>query len=428
MEPSFAEGMPSLNFLFTRFGLSLLLGFLIGMERERDKPMIFAGMRTFALISLLGSLMAFVSAQFAGPWLLVAGFVSVAAFALVSHVQGFDSGQIGITSEVAFLMAFLLGALVYWDVLQLAAATTVAVVLVLNFKPNLQAFLQNVDREDMWAGLEFAIVWLIVLPILPNRTFGPLDVLNPRDIWLMVVFVAGINLAGYILSQVYDPQRSIGLTGLLGGMVSSTAVTYELAHRSKVEQERRYATLFALAIGIASTGMFFRALILAFVLNQALGLRLLVPMLVGAFATALVVLFLWRRARRITDGMDAPAGKDRRSPFALRPALQFGVIFAAVLWLSKAAQMGLGDAGAYLSSVLGGIAGMDAVTLSMAKLAGDSLSVQAATRAVTLGAAANMIFKGAVAMMLGAGDVRRWVLPLFALVALASVAASFLLV
>lgn len=219
--------LPQIETLFARFGLALVLGFLIGLERERDKPLIFAGMRTFALISLLGALLAFLSQFLVDEWIFIVGFLSVASFALVSHIQGFEAGHIGITTEVAFLLAFVLGALVYWDMLTLAAAVTVGVVLVLNFKPNLQEFLTHVDRQDIWAGLEFAIVTVIVLPILPDRTYGPLDVLNPREIWLMVVFVAGINLAGYILSQMYSAGRSIGLTAILGGMVSSTAVTFE---------------------------------------------------------------------------------------------------------------------------------------------------------------------------------------------------------
>ncbi len=404
----------------------MVLGFLIGLERERDKPVIFAGMRTFALISLLGALLSFVSEYVVGYWLFIIGFFAVAAFALISYIKGFDTGHFGITTEVAFLLAFVLGAMVYWDLLTLAAAVTVGVVLVLNFKPNLQAFLTHVDREDIWAGLEFAVVSVIVLPILPDRTYGPLDVLNPREIWLMVVLVAGINLAGYILSQMFGAQRSIGLTGVLGGMISSTAVTYEFAHRSNKDEESQFSRLFALAIAVASTGMFFRVLVLAFVLNRELGVALLGPMLVGAAVSGLGVAWLWWRFFR-RDQATLPPGRERRSPFALRPALTFGVIFAVVLWLSRAAEVALGDAGAYISSVIGGVAGMDAVTLSMAKLSGSSLAQETAVRAVTLGAAANTLFKGGIAVVIGSGAVRRLVMPLFAATAALSLVVAFVL-
>lgn len=419
--------MPPLEVLFARFGLALVLGFLIGMERERDKPLVFAGMRTFALISLLGAVLAFVSESFTGPWLFVAGFAAMAAFATVSHMQGFEAGHIGITTEVALLLCYVLGAMVYWDQLTLAAAATVGIVLVLNFKPNLQEFLTHVDRQDIWAGLEFAIVTVIVLPVLPNRTYGPLDVLNPREIWLMVVFVTGINLAGYILSQVYSARRSIGLTGVLGGMISSTAVTFEFARRSAAEDERGYHVLFALAIAIASTGMFFRAVVLAAAINPQLGLALIPTMAVGALVSALGVYLLWRRTQQQGEELEAPASRDRRSPFALWPAIQFGIIFAAVLWISKGLQVTLGDAGVYISSVAGGVAGMDAVTLSMSKLAGASLSQAVAVRAIALGAAANMVFKGAIAAILGNAELRNVLLPMFTLTAAIVVAVAFLL-
>lgn len=419
--------MPTLETLFARFGLALFLGFLIGLEREREKIMVYAGMRTFALISLLGAVLAFVSEQITGAWLFVVGFSIVALFGMIAYHRGFETGHTGITTEVVSLLAFMLGAMVYWDMLTLASAMTVVVVMILSFKPNLQTFLANVDREDIRAGLEFAIVWVIVLPILPNRTFGPFAVLNPREVWLMVVFVAALNLASYVLSQLYGARRSIGLTGVLGGMISSTAVTYEFAHRSKNEDEQQYDRIFALAIAVASTGMFFRVPVLALLINSSLGLRLLYPMMAGAIVCALGVAFLAWRLRRIRTGDEELRGKAARSPFALRPALQFGVLFAVILWLSKAAQVYLGDTGAYISSVVGGIAGLDAVTLSMAKLASAGISQSVAMRSVTLGAVANMLFKGGIAAVLGGGAVRRQVMPLFALASVVSIVVAFLI-
>jgi uncharacterized membrane protein (DUF4010 family) len=419
--------IPTLEILFARFGLALFLGFLIGLEREREKIMVYAGMRTFALISLLGAVLAFVSEQITGAWLFVIGFSIVALFGMIAYYRGFETGHTGITTEVVSLLAFMLGAMVYWDMLTLASALTVVVVMILSFKPNLQTFLSSVDREDIRAGLEFAIVWVIVLPILPNRTFGPFDVLNPREAWLMVVFVAALNLASYVLSQLYGAQRSIGLTGVLGGMISSTAVTYEFAHRSKNEDEQQHDRVFALAIAVASTGMFFRVPVLALLINSSLGLKLLYPMMAGAVVCALGVAFLAWRWRRIRTGDEEPRGKAARSPFALRPALQFGVLFAVILWLSKAAQVYLGDTGAYISSVVGGIAGLDAVTLSMAKLAGAGISQSVAIRSVTLGAVANMLFKGGIAIVLGGGAVRRQVMPLFVLASVVSIVVAFLM-
>jgi uncharacterized membrane protein (DUF4010 family) len=421
--------MPSLDSLFLRFGLALFLGFLIGLEREREKEMIFAGMRTFALISLLGATLAFASQEFAGPWLLVIGFLVISTFALTSHIRNFSvGGHIGITTEVAFLLAFMLGALVYWDMLTLAAAMTVVVVLVLTFKPNLQVFLASVEREDLWAGIEFAIVWVIVLPILPDQAYGPLDVLNPREIWLTVVIVAGLNLAAYVLSQVFGPRRGIGITAILGGLISSTVVTFEFARRSQDDKQRAYVGLFALAIAIASAGMFLRILVFTMLINSALGIALLLPMLTGCAISMLGVGLMWLRSRNQAEpDSDDAASPRARSPFALKPALQFGLMFAIVLWCSKAAQVYLSDAGVYLSGVLGGLGGLDAVTLSMARLSRTTISQSVAMRSITLGAAANMLLKGGIATLLGTGEVRRLILPLFVLASAVSIATAFLI-
>ena len=419
--------MPPTLTLFTRFGLSLFLGFLIGLERERDNPDRFAGMRTFALISLTGATLAFVSEQFAGTWLFVAGFMVVSAYSLASYVLSFQAGRTGITTEIVFVLALLLGALTYWDQLTLAAAVTIVVISLLSFKPTLKMFLQNVDRKDIWAGLEFAIVWVVVLPILPNRTYDPFGAVNPREVWVMVVLVAALNLAGYVLSQIVGVQNSIRLSGVLGGLISSTATTFNFARRSRSEEEREHHQAFALAIAIASTGMFIRILILVAILNFSLGIALMPSLLLGAAVLGMADLVMWRQIGTQDDKQRKIKSKRSRSPFALRPALQFGLVFAAVLLISAAAQEFLGEVGLYLSSAVAGIAGMDAVALSMAKLSGSSVPQPIAVRSVVLGVAANMLFKGVIAATNGWGSVRRATLPLFLAAAVSCAVVAFFL-
>jgi uncharacterized membrane protein (DUF4010 family) len=419
---------PDLGTLFLRFGLALVLGFLIGLEREREKDQVFAGMRTFALISLLGAVLAFAGERLAGSPLFIAGFLVVSAFGLLSHYRKSDPSHIGITTEVAFLLAYVLGGLVYWDMLVLAAAVTVVIILLLTFKPNLQRLLENVEREDIWAGVEFAVVWIVVLPILPDHTYGPLDVLNPHEIWLTVVFVAALNLAAYILSIFYGVRRGIGLTGILGGLISSTAVTYDFSRRSQKPDQRKFANMFALAIAVASAAMFLRVVVLTLLINPSLGVALILPMLAGTLVTVLGTLILWWQSRNIQKEptLDESSEPRARSPFALGPALQFGLIFGVVLFVSKAAQVYLADTGAYLSGVLGGIAGLDAVTLSMARLANGTIPQVVAARSVTLAAATNMVVKGIITVMLGRDEVRLKILPLFVLAAAVSLVVAFL--
>ncbi|MEJ2148052.1 MAG: DUF4010 domain-containing protein [Chloroflexota bacterium] len=420
--------MPPLEILFARFGLSLFLGFLIGLERERDNPDRFAGMRTFAIISLTGATLAFVSEQFAGVWLFIAGFVVVGGYSLASFVLSFPTGRTGITTEIVFVLTLLLGGLAYWDQWALASAITIAVIALLSFKPTFRELLRHVARQDIWAGLEFAIVWVVILPVLPNRTYDPFNAVNPRQVWVMVVLVAGLNLAGYVLSKVLSVQGSIRLMGVVGGLVSSTATTFGFARRSSSEEEQGRHQAFALAIAIASTGMFIRTLILIAILNYSLSLALLPPLLLGAGVLGLADLVMWRRTndKKEKKSKNIQQGESS-SPFALRPALQFGVLFAVVLFVAAAAQALLGDIGVYLSSAVGGVAGLDAIVLTVAKLSGSAISQSTAVRSVALGTASNMVFKGIVASVLGQGAVKRHILPLFIAAAVVCTAAAFLL-
>jgi uncharacterized membrane protein (DUF4010 family) len=420
--------MPPLEILFARFGLSLFLGFLIGLERERDNPDRFAGMRTFAIISLTGATLAFVSEQFAGVWLFIAGFVVVGGYSLASFVLSFPTGRTGITTEIVFVLTLLLGGLAYWDQWALASAITIAVIALLSFKPTFRELLRHVARQDIWAGLEFAIVWVVILPVLPNRTYDPFNAVNPRQVWIMVVLVAGLNLAGYILSKVLSVQNSIRLMGVVGGLVSSTATTFGFARRSSSDEEQGQHQAFALAIAIASTGMFLRTLILIAILNFSLSLALLPPLLLGASVLGLADLVMWRRTNDKKEKKKKNIQQaESSSPFALRPALQFGVLFAVVLFVAAAAQALFGDIGVYLSSAVGGVAGLDAIALTVAKLSGSTISQSTAVRSVALGTASNMVFKGIIASTLGQGAVKRHILPLFIVAAVVCAAAAFIL-
>jgi uncharacterized membrane protein (DUF4010 family) len=327
-----------------------------------------------------------------------------------------------------FVLTLLLGGLAYWNQWALASAITITVIALLSFKPTFRELLRHVARQDIWAGLEFAIVWVVILPVLPNRTYDPFNAVNPREVWIMVVLVAGLNLAGYILSKVLSVQSSIRLMGVVGGLVSSTATTFNLARRSTNDEEQGQHQAFALAIAIASTGMFLRTLILIAILNFSLSLALLPPLLLGAGVLGLADLVMWRRTndKKEKKKKNIQQG-ETSSPFALRPALQFGVLFAVVLFVAAAAQALLGDIGVYLSSAVGGVAGLDAIALTVAKLSGSTISQSTAVRSVALGTASNMVFKGIIASTLGQGAVKRYILPLFIAAAVVCATAAFIL-
>jgi len=217
--------------LFYRFGFSLAIGFLIGLQREfsskATRTATFAGVRTFSLLSLSGCAAALV-AELARVPALLAVFIGVAgALVVASYLSTARSGDVGSTTEVAALITVLNGALCYWGMLQLAAAIGVATTVVLSAKLPLQKLVEKLTTEDLVATLKFGVVTAIVLPVLPREPLGPppLDVLVPHGLFLMVVLISAIGFVGYVLIQIVGPRRGIGLTGILGGMVSSTALT-----------------------------------------------------------------------------------------------------------------------------------------------------------------------------------------------------------
>jgi uncharacterized membrane protein (DUF4010 family) len=414
--------------LILRFGIALLIGVLIGLEREyarlKEEVKAFAGVRTFPLISLLGCSAALV-ADIAGEWafsliLLVLGLLTGIAYA-VDAAQG----RLGVTSEVAALMVFVCGALAYWDYLELAAALAVVTFGFLTLKPQLHGLARRVSSEDLYATLKFAIISLIVLPVLPNQTFGPppFDAFNPYKTWLMVVFISGISFLGYVLIKVVGSRRGIGLTGLLGGLASSTAVTLSFSERSQTHLD--LGRPFALAITLAWTVMYGRVLVEVAVLNGELLAVLWLPM-AAAMLGGLVFCVSYYLVQRTDD-----EGEVRVSnPFELGPAIKFGLLYAAVLLVAKAAQFYLQEAGVYLASALAGLTDVDAITLSMAELAGEpgGVTLPTAARAVVLATISNTIVKGGIAMSAGSATLRRALLPPFVLMLVVGAVVAVLVV
>jgi uncharacterized membrane protein (DUF4010 family) len=256
--------------------------------------------------------------------------------------------------------------------------------------------------------LKFAVITAIVLPMLPNETFGPtpFNVLNPYKIWLMVVLISGISFLGYMLIKVVGPRQGIGLTGLLGGLVSSTAVTLSFAQRSQSDEE--LARPFAVAIMVAWTVMFARVVIEVAAINAVLLERLWLPIVAAGSAGLVYCAYLFL-SQRVDDQEELTFS----NPFELRPAIKFGLLYATILLFSKAAQVGLGDTGVYISSVVSGMADVDAITLSMAELsrAGGSVEVHTASRAIVLAAMSNTIVKGGIVLATGAPALRRALFP-----------------
>lgn len=399
--------------------VAALVGFLIGLERERKRERaasLFAGVRTFTLISLFGALCALLVDPI-GIWPLVTGFVALSSLIALGYWRESRGDKIGGTTEVAALVAFLLGVLAGQGEQVGALAGAVIVTGVLSLRRELHDLAGDLTQEDLLAVVRFAAVSLVVLPLVPNESMGPWGVWNPRTIWLLVVLISGVSFVGYVAMKIAGPRRGIHVSGLLGGLASSTAATVSFAERGRDTPELgstlAVGTLAATAVAAP------RLLVLLGVVGPGLILYAAVPL--GAMFVAASVTGTLIATRRSEDA----AAVQVTNPFELRPALQFGLLFAAVLLVLRAARETLGEPGVLLASTLAGVTQLDAITLSLAEQVGGGLDAVLAGRALALAVAANSLFKGILAMAVGGGRYGRLVLPSLLLSGGAAVAAAW---
>jgi uncharacterized membrane protein (DUF4010 family) len=406
--------------LALRFGAAIGLGLLLGLERERkrDAELLFGGVRTFALIALLGAVGAFVERELDEGWLVLAAFVAVSALVVVSYTTTAARGELGITTEISALLAFIVGALCGWDRVGVASVTTVVCLLLLTLKDYLHRLARRVELEDVEATLKFAVISVIILPLLPNEAFGPppLNVINPYKIWLMVVLIAGLNFLGYVLVKVLGNEHGLLVTGILGGLVSSTAVTLSFSQRSR--QEPAMSSAFVLAIVVSWTIMFLRVVVMVGLVNPSLAAVLGLPLGLLAATGILVSLVLWGRTRSQETGVVAAGA----NPFELGQAIKFGLLFGVVTVVAKAAEVYLGETGLYLAGAVAGLTDVDAISLSMANLAtADPESLKVPARTIVIAVLSNTLVKAGMGMFLGTAALRRTLLlaTLFLLIAAA---------
>ena len=414
--------IPELTDLFIRFGIALALGLFIGFEREKEKHETFAGIRTFALIALLGCTAALIDDNYV-PWAFAVCFVTLSAMIITAYFfSGRQEKSTGITTAVAAYLCFLFGALVWWQLTALAAALAVVTVLLLATKKPLEGLSQKIEGSEIAAALQFGVITLIILPILPNQTFGPLDVLNPYTIWLMVVLVAGINFIGYILIKTLGARQGIGLAGLLGGMASSTALTLGFSRRSRTEPG--LTPEFSFAIVVASVVMFARVLIEVFAVHPSVGRLLVLPLSCAGGAGLLCCVVLWFLRR--DSGCLEVSGQSVavRNPFELWPAIWFGLLFGAILFIARAGQVNFGTAGIYVSSIITGFADVDPIALSLSNLARADLDASIAARGITLAALANTFVKMLITLI-GGTSLFKYCFPIFAVMIATGLIVSF---
>lgn len=411
-----------------RLGVAVAIGLLIGLQRQfakqHDADDMFAGARTFALIALMGGASSLLALRFDDVLPLVFGFAAVATVVGIGYLGGVRSGSMGLTTEMSALVTFVAGALAGDGQFTVSVAIAVATTALLAAKPYTYEFVSHLDREDVEATVQFAVLVALVLPVLPREPIGPspFDAASPFKIGLMVVFILGLSFLGYVLIKVVGPRRGIGLTGILGGLVSSTAVTLTMSERSK--HSAGLIRALAMAVMLAWAIMYGRVLVEVGVVNADLLRDVALPIGIGGLVTAAWA--GWVATRR--DGVPASTDEQRfTNPFSIGPAIQFGLLYGVVLIGSKALSEWLGEAGVYIGAIASGVADVDAITLSMAELSrGDgAVADQTAANAIVLAAASNAIVKGGLVWVLSTHEMRRLVTPAVIGAVVGSVTATF---
>ena len=381
--------------VWQQFGIALGLGLLVGLQREWAEPEA-AGIRTFALITVLGTACAHLAARFGG-WILAGGFIALGGLMVVSNLRRDRSKDThpGPTTETAALLMFAVGALLQDGMVAEAAAVGGGVALLLHWKKPLHHFVKRIGSSDIQAVFRMVLIALVVLPLLPDRSFGPYAVLNPFRIWLMVVLIVGISIASYLTSRYIGTRASSVVNGILGGLISSTATTVSYARSSKTSSES--SALAALIIMIASTVVFVRVAFEVAVVAPGIFWQVFPQFGVMGLWMALIVAMAFKLTSQKQE-----AGPEPKDPSNLAAAVIFGGLYALVLLAVAAAKQHFGDSGLYLVAALSGLTDMDAITLSTAQLiTADRLSVETGWRMMMIGALSNIVFKGGVVACLG---------------------------
>jgi uncharacterized membrane protein (DUF4010 family) len=377
---------------------SLGIGLLIGLERERN-PVAKAGLRTFALVALLGWLAQTIGAWGGGHWIVAMGLAAVAGMLIAAHARDEPREDPGTTTVAAAAVCYCLGALAATGEPKLAVAIGIGVTALLYFKPELEGMSAALSRQDLLSILQFAILTFVVLPILPDRGMGPYETLNPHHVWLMVVLISGVGLASYIAQRVAGERRGALLTGLLGGLVSSTATTILYARRSA--ESESMARISLAVVLLANLVPLARVLAIAAVVAPAIVVALAAPLATALACGIAATAILMRHLKPAGALPAAPA----RNPMEISVSLQFAALYAVVLvasaWLSDVA----GTAGVYASSFAVGLGDIDPPVLAgLRQFLDGRIAPRVAVLAISLAFVANAAFKlGVIAWFGGRG-------------------------
>ncbi|MDD2743118.1 MAG: MgtC/SapB family protein [Rhodocyclaceae bacterium] len=398
--------IPELAVPLEAFATALGIGLLVGLERER-RPDSAAGLRTFALVAMLGCLFALLSEKTGGPWMLVTGLlvISVAMVAANFSTQQEEKYR-GFTSEAAIIVTYGLGAAVWFGYTTLAVMLAIATTILLYFKAELRSISEKMTPKDINSILQFAVLSLVILPILPNQDYGPYNAINVRQIWLMVVLISGLALAGYLALRIVGARHGAALLGIFGGLASSTATTMMFSRHARDLGDM--VRMAAIVILIANVMVMIRLGLVSSVVAPALITQIAIVFACGIVPGVVMSLYGWKILNAAGD-LPMPEVKN---PTELKTAISFGLLYAIVLLASAWLQDIAGNKGLYIVALASGLTDADASVLSTLRMFNlEKISSGEAVIAVTLALMANLIFKIGLVITIGGGKLARHALP-----------------
>ena len=388
--------------------ISVGIGLILGLEREYDKLKDehgFAGIRTFPITAIIGFILGNLSITYT-PWLVIITAAAFLLFLALSHISMVQKHVMtGITTNLALFATLILGIMVANHLHKEAVASAVIIVTLLSLKTTFRSFIKNITSEELFAFIKFSIIALLILPFLPNKDYGPEGLLNPFEIGSIVVIVSFLNFIGYFLVKYVGSQRGILLTAILGGLISSTAVAWIYASRSKESPE--LSKEYAAGIIIASAIMFPRLAILAYIFNSAILSYLVIPFTILTIICLIGALIFIKKEANVTK-----TAINLGNPLNIWNALGFAGIYVVILFAVFYGNQFFGESGLYYSALIAGLADTDAITISMAKFGSLEDKLALATN-VIIATISNMIVKLGIAYFKGSKKTGKLVMLIF---------------
>jgi uncharacterized membrane protein (DUF4010 family) len=385
--------MPMNSFEWTfqfRFAIALALGFLIGLERESSgfekKSRVFAGVRTFSLIALYGFGCGWLY-QINIPFAIPVGMISILALSLVAYFTKVKEGHGGWTTEVAALITFIIGVLSLLTDVWVAMALGVISTILLSEKSSFEQFVETLDKSEFLAVVKFLLVTIIILPVLPDRNYTQFE-LNPTRVWQTVIMVSSIGFVGYFLTKKFGHKIGLPLSGLLGGIVSSTAVSIAVGRIAQHSPERSGSALRASLL--ASSVMYLRILVLIWILNPVL-----IPLLWWKFTILFSIGALLSITGKISSTESEQTGTSPstlQNPFEIKPAIIFGTLFVILSVITMLVEKTFGSSGLLMLSAVVGVTDVDPFILSMVQHSATPESITIS--AIIIAMMSNTVIKG----------------------------------